>query len=156
MTRLSIDLLNSSKFQQKRSFARDQLINLKIKDVYYNMLNKTIIKESLKQEHSNKFFTHYDAIEKWLDITNTEYFCKINYQSFLSHMADLAQECEVIYFGIALLDDKFQKSDLKKIRSTFISFFSIYQIQIDFRFKTKFGFKRSYLAPNVNENNNNK
>ena len=70
-------------------------------------------------------------------------------------MADLAQECEVIYFGIALLDDKFQKSDLKKIRSTFISFFSIYQIQIDFRFQTKFGFKRSYLAPNPNNNNNN-
>lgn len=149
-----------SNFEKKRSLARDLLDSLNIKEIYYKMLRETVIIDKLKQAHSNTFFEHYSIIERWLDKTNTEYYCKINYQTFLSHLNALAVECETIYFGIALLDHK--KEYLSDIRFKFVRFFSIYNISIDFRFKNKFEFKRKEIAsvivpqnPNGANNNNN-
>ena len=120
-----------SNFEKKRSLARDLLGSLNIKDTYYKMLKDTVIIDTLKHTHSNIFFEHYSFIERWLDKANTEYYCKINYQTFLFHLNALAVECETIYFGIALLTDK--KNYLSDIRFAFVRFFSVYNISIDFR-----------------------
>lgn len=132
-----------SKFEKKRELARKLLIESEIKDIYYNMLNNTIIIDKLKKEHSIKFFVHYNAIEKWLDNTNTEYYCKISYQSFLYDMKEIAEECEVIYFGIALIEPL--GLNLKDIKSKYIRFFSIYNIPIDFSFYNKFKMHRKEI-----------
>lgn len=143
----------TNNFKKKRALTRELLTSLEIKNTYFNMLNQTIIIDKLKAAHSNSFLMHYNEIEKWLDKTNTEYNCKINYHNFLEHMNNLATECEVIYFGIALLNTGI---DLKDTRFKFIRFFSIYNIYVDFRFKNKFDFSRKEVYNEIIEDSNKK
>lgn len=134
-----------SSFELKRNYTRNQLEALQ--DDYLLMLNETILIDSEKQRHLTNFTQHFQFINEWLRETNSLFYCKLNYSFFLSHMRELAEECKVIYFGIALLSNfKENIKDRKSQRHFLIDFFSTYNIQIEFDFFDRIHMKRKELA----------